>query len=278
MVLGIGIDFGIQILGRYEEELGHGKSVQEAVTIALQHTGIAIITGGSTTAAAFFTLCFNDFVGLAELGLIAGFSMIFCIAANLVVLPAVFLLRDRFRTPDQLHAQSSNSAWNFIRTWDRDMVRNPWLWIVISIGISIAAAVSLPGLKFDYNLLHLDNPSAPSVQTLYKVMDASKTDAGTQIFHDLRLGRRRQYRRRAQAVREARRAADRGEGRVDPPARAGRARTKSCPIIKQIVAAAAQLNVKPRHRRDGRHSARAARHLQPAQGRAGRPEGSERRP
>ncbi|HEX4140935.1 MAG TPA: MMPL family transporter, partial [Candidatus Methylacidiphilales bacterium] len=42
MVLGIGIDFGIQILGRYEEELGQNKTVQEAVTIALEHTGIAI--------------------------------------------------------------------------------------------------------------------------------------------------------------------------------------------------------------------------------------------
>jgi hopanoid biosynthesis associated RND transporter like protein HpnN len=181
MVLGIGIDFGIQILGRYEEELGLGKSVPDAVTTALQHTGIAIITGGSTTAAAFFTLCFNDFIGLAELGLIAGFSMIFCITANLVVLPAVFILRDRNRTTDQLHDQSSNSSWNFIHSWDRDMVRNPWLWIIISVAISIAAAISLPNLRFDYNLLHLDNPYAQSVISLHKVMDASKNDQGNEI-------------------------------------------------------------------------------------------------
>jgi uncharacterized protein len=181
MVLGIGIDFGIQILGRYEEELGHGQSVQEAIMAALQHTGVAIITGGSTTAAAFFTLCFNDFVGLAELGIIAGFSMIFCISANLVVLPAVFLLRDRSRSADQLKVQSNNSAWNFIRTWDRDMVRNPWLWIIVSIVISIISIVSLPNLKFDYNLLHLDNQQAPSVAALYEVMDASKNDDGNQV-------------------------------------------------------------------------------------------------
>jgi hopanoid biosynthesis associated RND transporter like protein HpnN len=181
MVLGIGIDFGIQILGRYEEELGHGRTIYEAVTAALQHTGIAIITGGSTTAAAFFTLCFNDFVGLAELGIIAGTSMIFCIAANLVVLPAVFILRDRRRSPGQLKTQSSNSAWNFIHTWDRDMVRNPWLWIGLSVAISIVAALSLPQLKFDYNLLNLDNPNAPSIKALYEVMDDSKNDEGNQV-------------------------------------------------------------------------------------------------
>jgi hopanoid biosynthesis associated RND transporter like protein HpnN len=181
MVLGIGIDFGIQILGRYEEELGQGRSVNEAVTTALEHTGVAIITGGSTTATAFFTLCFNDFTGLAELGLIAGCSMIFCITANLVVLPSVFILRDRGLSPEKLKANSSNTAWRFIQTWDTDMVRNPWLWIVVSIVISIAAAVSLPKLRFDYNLLHLDNQNAPSVTALYKVMDASKNDSGGQI-------------------------------------------------------------------------------------------------
>ena len=181
MVLGIGIDFGIQILGRYEEELGHGRTIQEAVNAALQHTGVAIITGGSTTAVAFFTLCFNDFVGLAELGAIAGVSMVFCILAALVVLPSIFVLRDRNRKPEQLKANLSSTAWKFIQTWDQDMVRNPWLWIILSIIISIAAAISLPHLKFDYNLLNVDNPNAGSVKSLYKVMDASKGEDGNQI-------------------------------------------------------------------------------------------------
>ncbi len=244
MVLGIGIDFGIQILGRYEEELGHGKSVNEAVTIALQHTGIAIITGGSTTAAAFFTLCFNDFVGLAELGLIAGFSMIFCITANLVVLPAVFILRDRFRTPEQLQAQSSNSAWNFISTWDRDLVRKPWLWIVVSIGISIAAAVSLPGLKFDYNLLNLDNPHAPSVVTLYKVMDASKNDQGNEVstIYASVVADNIEEARDLSTKLSALPTVAKVESILEL---VPEHQDEKLPIIKQIVAAAAELNVKP---------------------------------
>ncbi len=244
MVLGIGIDFGIQILGRYEEELGQGKSVQEAVTIALGHTGIAIITGGSTTAAAFFTLCFNDFIGLAELGLIAGFSMIFCITANLVVLPAVFLLRDRNRTPEQLQAQSSNSSWNFIRTWDRDMVRNPWLWIIIAIAVSIAAAISLPNLRFDYNLLNLDNPKAPSVVSLHKVMDASKTDEGQNEISTIyasvvadNLDQARDLSAKLSALPTVAKVESILE--LVPPGQ-----EEKLPIIKRIVDAGSQLNVK----------------------------------
>jgi hypothetical protein len=244
MVLGIGIDFGIQILGRYEEELGQGRTVPEAVTIALQHTGIAIITGGSTTAAAFFTLCFNDFIGLSELGTIAGFSMIFCITANLVVLPSVFLLRDRARTREQLKAQSSNSAWNFMHTWDRDMVRNPWLWIILSIGISIAAAVSLPNLRFDYNLLHLDNPNAPSVKTLYKVMDASKTAGDNQvstIYASVVTPNIVEARKMSANLAKLPTVAKVESILELVPEK----QEEKLPIVKRIVAAAAQLNVKP---------------------------------
>jgi len=244
MVLGIGIDFGIQILGRYEEELGLGRTVNEAVTAALQHTGVAIITGGSTTAAAFFTLCFNDFVGLAELGVIAGASMIFCITANLVVLPAVFLLRDRSRSTAQLTAQSSNSAWHFIHTWDRDMVRNPWLWIGLSAVISIAAALSLPQLKFDYNLLNLDNPNADSVKALYKVMDASKNDAGTQvstIYASVvanNLDEARDLSKKLLALPVVAKV----DSLLDL---VPEDQDKKIPIIQRIVASAAALNVKP---------------------------------
>jgi uncharacterized protein len=244
MVLGIGIDFGIQILGRYEEELGRDRSINQAVTTALEHTGVAIITGGSTTAAAFFTLCFNNFVGLSELGVIAGCSMIFCITANLVVLPAVFILRDRKLGPDQLKANSSNSAWNFIRTWDTDMVRNPWLWIVISIVISIAAAISLPHLKFDYNLLNLDNSNASSVKTLYKVMDASKTDQGSQvstIYASVVAGNLDEARvlsRKLLALPEVAKVESILELVPED-------QDKKLPIIRRIVASGAALNVKP---------------------------------
>jgi hopanoid biosynthesis associated RND transporter like protein HpnN len=243
MVLGIGIDFGIQILGRYEEELGQGRSVTESITIAMEPTGVAIITGASTTAAAFFTLCFNDFTGLAELGVIAGCSMIFCLVANLVLLPAMFILRDRNRGKEDLTRQSSNSAWNFIHNWDHSMVRTPGLWIVVAIVISIASAISLPYLHFDYNLLHLQNQAAPSVKSLYEVMDASKGENGDEvstIYSSVvadNVGQARALRAKLLALPEV--------ARVDSPLDLIPAdQDQKMPIIKRIVTAAHELNVK----------------------------------
>lgn len=243
MVLGIGIDFGIQILGRYEEELGHNRSIEQAITTALEHTGVAIITGASTTAAAFFTLCFNNFTGLAELGVIAGCSMIFCLAANLILLPAMFILRDRSRTVSQLAAQSSNSAWHFIHGWDHSMVRAPRFWLGVAAVVSIASAVSLPYLHFDYNLLHLQNQQAPPVKALYEVMDASKNDSGSEVSTIYAsviadsLDEARALKAKLAALPEVERV-DSPLSLVPPD------QDEKMPIIKRIVAAAHELNIK----------------------------------
>jgi uncharacterized protein len=244
MVLGIGIDFGIQMLGRYEEELGHGRGVIESITTAMEHTGVAIITGASVTAAAFFTLCFNDFTGLAELGVIAGCSMVFCLFANLVLLPAIFILRDRNRSKEELVRQSDNSAWNFIRGWDTSMVRRPGFWIVVALVISVISAASLPYLRFDYNLLHLQNQKAPAVQALYEVMDASKNDSGDEvstIYASVvadNVEQARDLRTRLLALPVV--------ARVDSPLDLIPIdQDKKMPIIKRIVAAAHELNIKP---------------------------------
>ncbi len=244
MVLGIGIDFGIQILGRYEEELGRKRTVEQAITVALQHTGVAIMTGASTTAAAFFTLCFNDFVGLAELGVIAGASMILLVAANLVVLPAIFVLLDRRRSPESLANQSNNSAWHFIHNWDQSLVRTPRVWIYVAIVISLISIVSLPRLRFDYNLLHLDDPQADSVRTLYEVMDASKGDGPDQvstIYASVvadNLDQARELDKKLVALPIVARV----DSLLDL---VPEDQDLKLPIIRQIVADAAKLNVKP---------------------------------
>jgi hopanoid biosynthesis associated RND transporter like protein HpnN len=244
MVLGIGIDFGIQILGRYEEELGRHGDVNQAVTATLEHTGVAIITGGSTTAAAFFTLCFNDFVGLAELGIIAGASMIFCIAANLVMLPAIFILRDHQRVKEELSAQLSDSSWNFIRSWDRDIVRTPRLWLGLAAVISLISIFSLPELRFDYNLLHLNNPSAGAIKTLNEMMAASTSGHGNQvstIYASVvagNLDEARSPRKKLLALPVV--------ARIDSPLDLlSENQDEKIPVIKRIVAAATALNVKP---------------------------------
>jgi len=174
MLLGLGIDFGIQILGRYEEEMLKGKSIDEAVVETLRHTGVAILTGGSTTAVAFFTMCFNEFVGLAELGIISGSGILLSVLSNLVLLPALLVIRDKHRQ-NTLHRPVQAISPAFRQQLDQQLFSRPGAVLLLATLLTVLAGVATTGVRFDYNLLNLQNPEMESVQFELDLVNSSSS-------------------------------------------------------------------------------------------------------
>ncbi len=162
MILGLGIDFGVQLIGRYEEEIAGGHGVLEALQRAVSHTGSAIFTGAVTTSAAFYTMCFNDFAGLTELGLIAGSGVLLCMVADLTVLPACIWLRDRNRADVQKTVAPNH--WRGGILMKEPFAKRPWVIVGVAGSLTALAFVGIPKVGFDYNLLNLQNPKLESVQ------------------------------------------------------------------------------------------------------------------
>jgi hopanoid biosynthesis associated RND transporter like protein HpnN len=172
MVLGLGIDFGIQLIGRYEEEISRGKKAFDALCCSVSCTGSAIIVGALTTTAAFFSMCFNDFTGLAELGIIAGLGVILCLAANFTLLPALIWLADRNRKNLQQTALASHWRGGFLLK--EPGRKNPSVVIACAVVMSALTAfisVVFRAGNFDYNLLNLQNPDLESVRIEKKLIE-----------------------------------------------------------------------------------------------------------
>lgn len=166
MILGLGIDLGIQFIARYEEELHHGAHRADAVRTAIERTGPSIITAGVTNAAAFFAMGLSGFRGVIELGVIAGGGMLIASAATLTVLPALLLLVHRQRESTHIPARSA-------ATWfEQFLLRRPYLVLTIC-GILTAGALLVGWVvQFDYNVLNLQSQKLPSVQTELRLLDA----------------------------------------------------------------------------------------------------------
>ena len=163
MVIGLGIDFGIQVMGRYEEELARGSGLEQALVGSVGYTGAAVVTGGTTTALAFYTMCFNEFVGLKEFGIIAGSGVILCLVANLVLLPACYVLMDRRKSPQALKQTAAAFA---VPGEKVNCVLFGWPIPVLIVAtlLTAAAAYFIPRVSFDYNLLNLQDPTIEAVQ------------------------------------------------------------------------------------------------------------------
>ena len=97
MLIGLGIEYGIQVVLRYQEELRSGASGLDAIETGLTANIRSIIMAAATVALAFATFAFTDFKGIAELGIIAAGGVFICVLATFTVLPAMLVLLERFR-------------------------------------------------------------------------------------------------------------------------------------------------------------------------------------
>jgi hypothetical protein len=91
-LFGLGIDYGIHVVDRFEERLGEGRERRDAVVGAVRELGPGLATGALTTAAAFFTMAFSGFRGFEELGLIGGTGILLALLMMTTLLPALLML------------------------------------------------------------------------------------------------------------------------------------------------------------------------------------------
>ena len=99
ILIGLGIDFGIHILERYKEQRKEGDDISTALQKTLQGTGQGNFSGAITTAMAFGAMVLTDFIGIVELGWIAGWGILFCMIAMVLLLPALVILEEKWRKP-----------------------------------------------------------------------------------------------------------------------------------------------------------------------------------
>ncbi len=171
LLLGLGIDYGIHVFARYEEERGKGRSVRVALERALQAVGPGIINAALTAAAAFFSLTLTNFQGLRELGLITGLGILLALAASLVVLPALVMLKERGWI--EAAADGPGLFSEEARPFMAFAYRRPGLVVAVGIGAAALSLAALQGIGFDLNPLHLQTEGAESVAWELKLLGGS---------------------------------------------------------------------------------------------------------
>jgi predicted RND superfamily exporter protein len=98
IVVGNGINSGIMLLSRIQEELAQKKSVRDAVAIGVSESWRATLAAALASAASYVSLVFTDFRGFNQFGWIGGFGIVLCWAAMYVVMPALCVsLGERLR-------------------------------------------------------------------------------------------------------------------------------------------------------------------------------------
>ncbi|MHB8528124.1 MAG: MMPL family transporter [Caulobacteraceae bacterium] len=163
LFVGLGIDFGIQFTVRYLASRGEAASDCEALVASARGMGRSLTLAAIAIAVGFFAFAPTDYVGVSQLGLIAGMGMFIALGLNLTVLPAfIILLKPAAR--GRLGPGRALEALDGFILGHRGAVLG-----VAAVAAAISAAL-LPLLHFDFNPLHLKNPRSESVATLLDLM------------------------------------------------------------------------------------------------------------
>lgn len=180
MLIGLGIEYGIQVVLRYQEELKNGVNGMSAIETGLSSNIRSIIMAAATVALAFATFAFTDFKGIAELGIIAAGGVFICVITTFTVLPAMLILMERFRktpvtTSSLQHVKGKKELHE--HPFFRAIFAKPRAVVAATLLLSLACLYPTLTMRFDYNLMNLQAKGLPSVEYAYKLM-RSKENSG----------------------------------------------------------------------------------------------------
>jgi predicted RND superfamily exporter protein len=97
--IGIGIDYSVHFLHRYEVARGSGMGCLDGIRRAAGTSGRPIVFNAVAVAAGFMTMLLSEFMPLRYLGWLTALTMLVTSASALIVLPALLAFRDGSREP-----------------------------------------------------------------------------------------------------------------------------------------------------------------------------------
>ena len=163
LFVGLGIDFGIQLSVRFRAERRQVPDLKTALERAAGAIGGSLATAAAAITLGLFAFLPTRYIGVSELGVIAGLGMIIALILTLTLLPALLSL---VRPPEQgLEVGNPRLA-----PLDHFLIRRR-KWVLGGFALSVLASIALvPLLQFDFNPLHLRNPNGEAMSALSDLM------------------------------------------------------------------------------------------------------------
>jgi len=172
LFVGLGVDFGIQFSVRYRSERHACEDLHLALLATARTVAGPLLLAAASIATAFYSFLPTAYVGLSELGVIAGTGIVIAFATTVTLVPALLSV---LKPP----AEQKPIGYAALAPLDRflDRQRN---WIVgLTLAVTIIGLPLLADLRFDFNPLNLRAQDTESIATLLDLMKDPDTSPNT---------------------------------------------------------------------------------------------------
>ena len=147
LAIAAGTDYGIFIIGRYQEARQAGEDKESAFYTMFEGTAHVILGSGLTIAGATFCLSFARMPYFQTLGIPCAVGMMVAVVVALTLGPAVLVVGSRFGIFDPKRRLK-------VRGWRRVgtvVVRWPLPVLAVTCAVALVGLITLPGYQPSYN-------------------------------------------------------------------------------------------------------------------------------
>jgi len=172
LFVGIAVDFGIQFTVRFRERRHNHPDVLATIADTGRQSGAQILVASLATASGFLAFTPTAFVGVAQLGIIAGGGMIIAFFCTLTLLPALLVAFKPRKEKKEVGVMMLRRLEPLVRPLH-------WPILILFTALALTGAALTPFLRFDGDPLHTKNQRTEAVETLYDLMGDPLTNPYT---------------------------------------------------------------------------------------------------
>lgn len=157
LLIGLTVDYALQITGRYREDIALGKTAKESSYEAAKHSALPLLLASGTTMVAFFTNITSSLPPMKDFGIIAGLGVMFGWFVMMTLVPAARGLMDQKRERKGKKLQSRSMAeaipgvGKLLGRLANGIVRHPTVVLGVVAVVSIASFVGAANVSTTFS-------------------------------------------------------------------------------------------------------------------------------
>jgi len=159
--LAVGIDYGLFVLSRFQQELRTGKTVDDAIARATGTAGTAVVFAGATVIVALVALMVAGIGFITVMGFAAAFAVVVAVLMSLTLLPVLLktmglkALPKKYRqdlAEGRLWTEEAAPRRGFLRRWGTTVVKHPVVSLLAGAAVLVLVALPVTSMKTAFHV------------------------------------------------------------------------------------------------------------------------------
>ncbi len=169
LLMGLGVDYSVHIFHNYLNEIRNGKSVRDAIRVAIREVGLALILATITTAVSFLSFLTASVPSVRDFGILAAIGIFYTFIIAITLEAAARYIMDRGKEIRAEKSKSRFSVGRIMASLSDFICSNPIKVLVAIILVTGVMAAAASHVTTSFSLEEFMPKESPAIKAMEKL-------------------------------------------------------------------------------------------------------------